>query len=152
MLSFDSALGPLTIVSSDMGITQVQFKASDAGDGTQLEQWAREEIESYLAGQRREFSVPLDRTALQVKRSFHDEVRHHLASISYGETRTYGEIAAELGRPGAARAVGTACARNPLPILVPCHRVLASKGLGGYLGGLPAKQYLLALEGIHWQP
>lgn len=78
------------------------------------------------------------------------DVHRLLARIPCGETLTYGEIAALLNRPGAARAVGGACGRNNVPVIVPCHRVLATGGLGGFGAGLPAKMKLLALEGIEW--
>lgn len=148
MLCFDTGLGPLTVVSSELGIAQVLFDAHPSHNPTELEKRARAEILEYFGGARQLFDVPLDRPE---PKTFRDEVQRHLASISYGETVTYGELAQRLGRPGAARAVGTACARNPLPILVPCHRVLAKNGLGGYLGGLEAKRRLLELERLHWR-
>ncbi|MEJ6013951.1 methylated-DNA--[protein]-cysteine S-methyltransferase [Corynebacterium sp. H127] len=147
MLSFVSAIGPLTLVSSGNGIQHVRFCTAETCEPTTWEQQARAEIEEYLAGKREKFTVPLDRPE---PKNFRQEVQWALASISFGEVKTYGQLAAELGRPGAARAVGTACARNPLPILVPCHRVLAKSGLGGYLGGLSAKGFLLDLERIDW--
>ncbi|QMV84379.1 methylated-DNA--[protein]-cysteine S-methyltransferase [Corynebacterium hindlerae] len=148
MLCFDTTLGPLTVVSSATGIKQVLFDAHSSENPTPFEQQARAEIVEYLAGERKIFEVPLDRAT---PKTFGDEVRRQLSSISYGQTKTYGELAKQLGKPHAARAVGTACARNPLPILVPCHRVVGAHGLGGYLGGLETKQYLLELERIHWR-
>ena len=84
---------------------------------------------------------------------FQKKVWLALTKIPHGETRTYGEVAKSIGSPGAARAVGTACGANPLPILIPCHRVLAAGGkLGGYSGGLDIKKKLLACEGISLAP
>jgi methylated-DNA-[protein]-cysteine S-methyltransferase len=103
------------------------------------------ELEEYFAGRRRRFTIPLDRSA---RRGFRGEVLDALESVPYGETISYGELAAEAGRPGAARAVGSAMATNPLPIVVPCHRVTRAGGvLGHYGGGSDAKERLLRLEG-----
>lgn len=105
---------------------------------------AAAQIDEYLAGRRRDFALPLD-PALAT--GFRGEVQRRLAGVAYGHTATYKEIAAALDRPGAVRAVGSACATNPLPLVWPCHRVLRSDGaLGGYRGGLEAKQRLLAME------
>ncbi len=102
------------------------------------------QLDGYFAGQRRHFEVPLD---LRLAYGFRLEVLAHLRTIPYGATETYAAAAAASGRPRAVRAVGTACATNPLPLLVPCHRVVRSDGtMGGYLGGLPAKRLLLDLE------
>ena len=102
------------------------------------------QISQYLAGGRREFDLPLD---TRLATGFRGQVQRHLADIAYGRTATYGQLAADLDRPGAVRAVGTACATNPLPLVWPCHRVLRSDGgLGGYRGGVEAKQRLLAME------
>ena len=106
---------------------------------------AATQLEEYFAGERREFDVPmeLDGTAFQ------REVWAELTRIPYGETISYGELARRVGRPSAPRAVGQANGRNPIPIIVPCHRVLASNGIGGYGGGLKVKRALLAVEGVH---
>jgi methylated-DNA-[protein]-cysteine S-methyltransferase len=108
-----------------------------------------QELAQYFVGERREFSVPL----LPEGTRFQREVWDALRRIPWGETRSYGELARELGRPGAARAVGQANGRNPLPVLIPCHRVLASDGgIGGYLGdwsegrGVAIKRWLLEHE------
>ncbi len=103
------------------------------------------QLDAYFAGERRTFDLPLD-TA--VGSPFQREVWDALRTIPAGTTVTYGELAARLGRPGAARAVGGAVARNPISIVVPCHRVVGAAGsLTGYAGGLDAKRRLLALEG-----
>ena len=103
------------------------------------------ELGEYFAGKRRAFSVPVD---LATTTAFDRRVLAAMAAIQYGETRTYGELARAVGSPGAARAVGHACGRNPVPVLLPCHRVVRSGGgLGGYSGGgLDVKAALLALE------
>jgi methylated-DNA-[protein]-cysteine S-methyltransferase len=102
------------------------------------------QLEEYFAGGRTEFDIAmeLDGTAFQ------REVWAELARIPYGETISYGELARRVGRPKGPRAVGQANGRNPIPIIVPCHRVLASNGIGGYGGGLPMKRALLAVEGL----
>lgn len=106
---------------------------------------AARQIEEYLAGRRRRFDLPLD-FALSAR--FRRVVLGHLAEIPYGSTATYASVAAASGSPKAVRAVGTACATNPLPVVVPCHRVVRSDGtLGGYVGGEEAKRALLAIEG-----
>ena len=102
------------------------------------------QLDEYFAGERTEFELPmeLDGTAFQ------REVWTELTRIPYGETISYGELARRVGRPNGPRAVGQANGRNPIPIIVPCHRVLASNGIGGYGGGLRVKRALLELEGV----
>ena len=105
---------------------------------------AARELDEYFARQRRVFDLPLD---LSLSRGFRQMVQRHLPEIGYGQTRTYGQVAALVGNPKAVRAVGTACATNPLPLVVPCHRVLRADGTpGGYAGGAEAKVTLLNLE------
>ena len=105
---------------------------------------ARRELDEYFAGRRRTFDVPLD---WALTRAFRREVLRATAAIPYGETASYRHVATAAGSPGAVRAAGTALATNPVPILVPCHRVLRSDGgLGQYRGGTDAKERLLALE------
>lgn len=103
------------------------------------------ELEEYFAGDRRAFDFPLD---WQLSSGFRNTVLHHLAvDIGYGQTASYTTVARLAGSPKAVRAVGTACATNPLPVVVPCHRVVRSDGsIGGYLGGIDAKRTLLTLE------
>jgi methylated-DNA-[protein]-cysteine S-methyltransferase len=102
------------------------------------------QLEEYFARERTEFDIPmeLDGTAFQ------QEVWSELSRIPYGETISYGELARRVGRPKGPRAVGQANGKNPIPIIVPCHRVLAGNGIGGYGGGLPMKRALLAVEGV----
>ncbi|KQB84473.1 methylated-DNA--[protein]-cysteine S-methyltransferase [Corynebacterium oculi] len=142
----DSPIGPLTLLASPRGLTHILFGAGESTDSPIVTQTQRE-LEEYFAGRRQEFTVPLDWGAAT---GFRHRVQRHLLSIEYGQTSHYGEIAAALGKPGAARAVGSGCRTNPLPIVVPCHRVLRADGsLGGYAGGLAAKEYLLGVEGLH---
>jgi O-6-methylguanine DNA methyltransferase len=106
---------------------------------------ATAQLEEYFAGRRQEFDIPLELEGTD----FQCSVWRNLANIPYGETVSYGELAMMVGRPNAYRAVGQANGANPLPIVLPCHRVLASGGgIGGYGGGLPMKRQLLALEGV----
>ncbi len=106
---------------------------------------AQRELDEYFAGRRREFDLALDLRALP---PFTVTVLEELARVPYGETTTYGELAARVGRPSAARAVGTVMNRNRIPIVLPCHRVVGSTGsLVGYAGGLELKAKLLELEG-----
>jgi methylated-DNA-[protein]-cysteine S-methyltransferase len=102
------------------------------------------QLDEYFAGRRQRFDLPLD---WRLSAGFRRTVLHRLPEIPYGETATYAALAAMAGRPRAIRAVGSACATNPLPVVVPCHRVVRSDGtVGGYLGGVEAKAALLALE------
>ena len=105
---------------------------------------AAQELDEYFAGRRRVFDLPLD---LSLSAGFRQLVQRHLPEIGYGQTRTYGQVAELVGNPRAVRAVGTACATNPLPVVVPCHRVLRADGaVGGYIGGSDTKRALLRLE------
>jgi methylated-DNA-[protein]-cysteine S-methyltransferase len=102
------------------------------------------QLEEYFARERTEFDVPMELDGTD----FQQDVWRELSRIPYGETISYGELARRVGRPKGPRAVGQANGRNPIPIIVPCHRVLASNGIGGYGGGLPMKRTLLAVEGV----
>jgi len=105
---------------------------------------AATQLEEYFAGERTEFDVPMELDGTPFQR----EVWTELSRIPYGTTISYGELARRVGRPKGPRAVGQANGRNPIPVIVPCHRVLAGDGIGGYGGGLPMKRALLALEGV----
>ena len=155
----DSPVGPLLLVATERGLVRVAFASQ--GHDRVLDQLAAaisprvleaprrldlaaRELEEYFAGTRHDFDLPLDLTTTG---EFRRTVQLLLPTIGYGHTVSYAELAALAGRPAAVRAVGTACATNPLPVVVPCHRVLRGDGsLGGYLGGLEAKRTLLDLE------
>lgn len=156
----DSPVGRLLLAATEAGLVRVAF-ASEDHDAV-LEALGRRisprilnaparldavaaQLDAYFAGNRRSFDVPVDFT---LSSAFRRTVQEHLPEIGYGHTATYKELAALVGSPKAVRAVGTACATNPLPVVVPCHRILRTDGgLGGYLGGLEAKTTLLTLEG-----
>jgi methylated-DNA-[protein]-cysteine S-methyltransferase len=145
--SVDTASGPVSFATDGRHVTQVLL--GDARrDGTRaspLDREARRQIGEYFAGRLREFDLPVDPDLPR----FTKAVLEAVARIPYGETRSYGEIAAAVGSPKAARAVGQAVGSNPLPLLIPCHRVLAAQGrIGGFGGGLPWKRFLLGIEGI----
>ena len=130
----------LSELSEQLSVEIVQGGTKTASVNQDL---ARQEIEEYLNGDRKSFSSPLDLRGTP----FQIEVWNELLNIPYGETRSYGEIAAAVGRPRAARAVGAAIGANPLPITVPCHRVIGKNGsLVGFGGGLRLKERLLLLE------
>lgn len=119
------------------------FHDHELDQGGEINRKAEKQITAYLAGKLTKFDLPLE----VVGTSFQKKALRYVARIPYGKTRTYGEIARSIGSPGAARAVGSANARNNLPLVIPCHRVVATNGLGGYGGGLPLKKKLLKLEG-----
>ena len=141
----DVTVGALTLTASADAITGVRFGAQGARDASALLDAAEAQLHEYFARTRRTFDLPLDPRGT----AFELRVWAALCTIPYGETRSYGTIAAAIGSPRAARAVGMANHRNPLPILIPCHRVIGADGsLTGYAGGLETKRRLLALEGI----
>ena len=143
----ETPIGRLALCADGDGLCALRFAATgDAMDAAPVLLQAERELEEYFAGRRTAFSVPLSMHGTP----FQMEVWAALRAIPYGETRSYGELARRIGRPGACRAVGMANHVNPLPILVPCHRVLGADGhLTGYAGGLDVKKYLLGLEGAH---
>lgn len=129
------------------GLCALRFAATgEEMDAAPVLLQAERELEEYFAGRRTAFSVPLSMHGTP----FQMAVWAALRAIPYGETRSYGELAAQIGRHRACRAVGMANHVNPLPILVPCHRVVGADGrLTGYAGGLNVKEFLLKLEGAH---
>lgn len=142
-----SLMGNLTLVADEEGLKEIRFgweiKEGEKEENHPLLQFAKKELEEYFQGKRKDFSVPLkpDGTVFQKK------VWKALTEIPYGETRTYGEIAAAVGNEKASRAVGMANHCNPIPIIIPCHRVIGKNGkLTGYAGGLEKKTVLLELE------
>ena len=158
----DSPVGPLLIAATSVGLVRVAFDSegndavlqnlSDRISSRVLEAPARldavaHQLDEYFSGRRRHFDVPLD---WQLSKGFRRTVLEHLAiDIGYGATATYGTLARLSGSPNAVRAVGTTCATNPIPVVVPCHRVVRADGtLGRYRGGPAAKRALLDLEGV----
>ena len=144
----ESPVGPLTLQAEDGALTAILFgdrRKGLPGDDPVLEQ-AVGELMEYFTGYRRDFTVPVRMRGTVFQR----EVWAALCEIPYGATASYGDIARRIGRPRACRAVGMANHRNPVPIIVPCHRVIGSSGaLTGYGGGLPVKSFLLAWEKEH---
>ncbi|MBZ6257823.1 methylated-DNA--[protein]-cysteine S-methyltransferase [Streptomyces olivaceus] len=147
----DSPYGALTLVAEDgvlcgLYMTGQRHRPPEESFGARDERpfaGAEEQLEAYFAGELREFGLPLRLTGTPFQRTVWDQLR----KIPYGETRTYGQLADALGNPAASRAVGLANGRNPIGIVVPCHRVIgASGGLTGYGGGLERKQRLLDFE------
>ena len=140
-LSIASPVGPLTVEERDGEITAISW-GNGGGNGSPLLDEAARQLAAYFEGTLRDFDLPLAAAGT----AFDGRVRAAMRAIPYGETRTYGELAH--ATDSGPRAIGGACGRNPIPIIVPCHRVLARGGLGGYSGGtgLPTKQWLLALE------
>ena len=155
----DSPIGPLLVAISDAGVCRIEFDAEPERDEEVLARAfgarvlrapravdrARRELDEYFEGRRRDFDLELD---LRPVADFHRTVLERLAEVPYGQVTTYGTLAARAGRPRAARAVGTVMNRNPIPIVLPCHRVIGASGkLVGYGGGLDRKVALLELEG-----
>ena len=157
----DSPLGTLLLAATPRGLVRLAY-ADYEGEDEVLEELAtklsprllvaprrldepRRELDQYFSGKRRQFDVPLD---WQLTRGFARRVLEATANIPFGETSTYKGVATEAGNPRAFRAAGNALGSNPIPIIVPCHRILHSGGgLGGYTGGLDRKRVLLAVEG-----
>jgi methylated-DNA-[protein]-cysteine S-methyltransferase len=157
----DSPFGPLLLAQTPRGLVRVGLPNQDAESllvelservsprvleaPAQLDE-ARRELDRYFEGRLERFDLPLD---WRLSEGFRLRVLRAIARIPYGQTRSYTEMAAKAGNERAVRAAGTACGRNPIPLVVPCHRVLRSSGgLGGYGGGLEMKEGLLRLEGV----
>ncbi len=156
----ETELGPLAVMQSEQGICSIALHVGQAD--ARFQKWRRkfapeealgerellpafqEQIDAYLAGDLLAFDVPMDLRGSD----FQQRVWQRLLAIPRGSVRTYGEVARELGSPRASQAVGGANGANPIPILVPCHRVVARKGLGGFSGPMRWKQGLLELEGV----
>ncbi len=157
--TMDSPVGTLLLAATPKGLVRVAYDVED--HDRVLESLSRQisprvlraprrldaaarELDEYFGGQRRVFDLPLD---LSLSKGFRQLVQRHLPQIGYGQTRSYRQVAELVGNPRAVRAVGTACATNPLPVVLPCHRVLKADGTpGGYVGGPHAKRMLLRLE------
>lgn len=156
----DTAVGPLLLAATPAGLVRVAFLAHDAEEAelgrlaakvsprvlrapARLDD-AAAQIEQYLAGDRTAFDLPLD---LRLTAGFRRQVVEHLRDIGYGLRESYADVAAAVGNPKAVRAVGSACGHNPLPLVIPCHRVVRTDGsIGQYAGGAEIKATLLALE------
>lgn len=144
-MEMSSPIGPLTLVEEDGAIVQLLFGAYGSdGTKTPVLSEAERQLTEYFSGRRREFTLPLKPAGT----AFQQAVWQALRGIPFGETRSYAEIAQSVKRPRAFRAVGMANHCNPIPVIIPCHRVVGSDGsLTGYAGGLEAKRILLHLEG-----
>ncbi|HTU14802.1 MAG TPA: methylated-DNA--[protein]-cysteine S-methyltransferase [Solirubrobacterales bacterium] len=161
-VAFDTELGPVALATTDEGVVRASLPGSDPDElvsevaartglepveGSEAADEAADQVEAFLAGEIERFDLPLD---WRLVGGFHREVLKATATIPYGETRSYGEVAEMAGTPGAARAAGTALSVNPIALIVPCHRVIKSDGtIGGYGGGLQGqnlKRKLLNLE------
>lgn len=158
----DTPVGSLLLASTERGLLRVVYdrEGHDAvlarlatvvsprilRAGRRLDEPSRQ-LEEFFGGSRTVFDLPLD---FRLATGFRRDILAHLLEITYGRTESYAEVAAATGNPKAARAVGAACATNPMPVVVPCHRVIRSDGsFGGYVGGPQAKQTLLILEARH---
>ena len=158
----DSPLGPLVVASTPRGLARVAYTLSESRDDV-LEDMARRlsprmleapgrlddarrELDEYFEGERTDFDLPIDWV---LTKGFTTRVLRATAKVGFGHTTTYAEVATRAGSPRAMRAAGNSLGSNPMPIVVPCHRVLRTGGaLGGYTGGLERKEFLLRLEGV----
>jgi methylated-DNA-[protein]-cysteine S-methyltransferase len=158
----DSPLGPLVVAATPRGLVRVAYTGSET-DAEVLEELARKvsprvleaparlddvrrELDEYFEGRRKEFDLPID---WALTHGFTGRVLQATARIAFGATSTYAGVASEAGSPRAVRAAGNALGSNPIPVVVPCHRVLRTGGaIGGYTGGIERKEYLLRLEGV----
>jgi methylated-DNA-[protein]-cysteine S-methyltransferase len=154
----DSPVGDLHVAATARGLCRISYRGDDweaqlaRSFGVRVLRVplddVRRELDEYFEGRRREFDLPID---LRVA-PFYEDVLRELARVPYGRTDTYGALAARVGRPKAARAVGTIMNRNPIPIVLPCHRIVGANGsLTGYAGGLDVKRRLLELEGASFE-
>ncbi|MGF1762886.1 methylated-DNA--[protein]-cysteine S-methyltransferase [Aliivibrio kagoshimensis] len=151
---FDSLIGTMTVHANDDGLLGVwcenhSFELSDLGEQTDTHpilQLTVTQLREYFSGKRREFSIPL----AAIGTEFQQKVWHALTTIPFGETWSYKDLAIAVGNPKASQAVGGANGKNPISIIVPCHRVIGKNGsLTGYAGGLEIKETLLKLEGAY---
>lgn len=161
--AFDSPVGRITILSSEKGLCfldfpgpsdirmqdfiRTHFAQVEIGTGGKINREVARQLKAYFAGKLKKFTVRLD---LKVS-GFYGQTLRHVFAIPFGTTKSYGQIAAELGNPLASRAVGSANRNNPIPIIIPCHRVVAANSLGGYggkCGNLELKKKLLRHEGV----
>jgi methylated-DNA-[protein]-cysteine S-methyltransferase len=158
----DSPLGPLIVAATPRGVVRVSYSQYRDDDAVLADlarrvsprvleaparlDGARRELDDYFEGRRTEFDLPID---WALTRGFTTKVLRATAAVSFGQTTTYAEVAGAAGSPRAMRAAGNSLGSNPIPIVVPCHRVLRTGGaLGGYTGGVERKEFLLRLEGV----
>jgi methylated-DNA-[protein]-cysteine S-methyltransferase len=144
-LAFNSPIGPLALFEEDGAIVALDWGFVPENEETPLLLRARDQLEEYFEGRRKDFDLPLSPHGT----AFQKKVWAALERIPFGRTRSYGDLAKDLGT--AARALGGACGRNPIPVIIPCHRVLGSNGaMGGYSGidGIETKEFLLRHEGV----
>lgn len=145
---YNTDIGRIGIVEKDGNISNLLFEIDSPSEEyiikeSDILKEANNQLQEYLSGKRKEFSLPLDPCGTK----FRKNIWNCLCAISYGETKSYKEIAEIIGNPKACRAVGSANNKNPIPIFIPCHRVIGASGkLVGYRGGLKVKEYLLKLE------
>jgi methylated-DNA-[protein]-cysteine S-methyltransferase len=154
----ESPVGDLLVAVTERGLCRIAYRPDEALDELAADFGARvlriprqtdrvrRELDEYFEGRRREFDLETDLSPVP---AFHRQVLHELARVPFGQVTTYGALAAKVGKPTAARAIGGAMNRNPIPIVLPCHRVIGADGrLVGYAGGLDRKEQLLRLEGV----
>jgi methylated-DNA-[protein]-cysteine S-methyltransferase len=154
----ESPVGDLLVAVTERGLARIAYRPDEALEELAADFGARvlriprrtdtvrRELDEYFAGTRRDFDLETDLSAVP---DFHRQVLRELALVPFGEVTTYGALAAKVGKPSAARAIGGAMNRNPIPIVLPCHRVIGANGsLTGYAGGLDRKVQLLRLEGV----
>ena len=150
-LNVNSPVGVWGVEGNDLGVTRIclphERGRASSGTAPACVREAATQLEQFFSGKRRDFDVQLSSVAAT---QFQHDVWNALRAIPYGQVRTYGEVAEAVHRPRAHRAVGNANHVNPWPIVVPCRRVVASGGLGGYGGGDQVKRFLLDLEGVHY--
>ncbi|HBS92542.1 MAG TPA: methylated-DNA--[protein]-cysteine methyltransferase [Firmicutes bacterium] len=136
-------LGPLFLRATEKGLSEAYFGEGEERESSPLLEEAARQVSQWFSGERREFDLALDLRGTEFQRS----VWKQLQAIPRGQQRSYGQIANTIGKPGAARAVGSACGANPIILIIPCHRVLAADGsLGGFSAGLDLKRRLLAAD------
>lgn len=146
---FPSPLGVICLTGDGTAITSLELNVHHSGDFTGTGYWevfriAEKQLTEYFQGKRREFDLPIKPIGTKFQLSVWEQV----SRIPYGSVLSYGEIASLIEKPTACRAVGNAVGANPLPIIVPCHRVVSAKGIGGFSCGLAIKRKLMAIEGI----
>jgi len=141
--SFESPLGWITLKSTSAEITEIAFSKSKSKDNSPVLDRAKQELLEYFTGKRTDFSVPIHPQGTP----FQKKVWNRLRRVRYGKVLTYGQLAIAIGHPKSSRAVGNALGKNPIPVILPCHRVVRrNSGLGGFSSGIAKKKWLLNLE------